>query len=710
MPLEIGFTLNTRYRIQETIAIGGMGAIYRATDDTLGIQVAVKENFFTTTDFSRQFRREATILASLRHPNLPRVTDHFVINEQGQYLVMDFIEGEDLRQIIANQGILPELDVLKIGITISEALAYLHTRNPAIVHRDIKPGNIKVTPTGQVILVDFGLAKVARGEATTTGAQALTPGYAPPEQYGQGTEPRSDLYALGATLYATLTGKIPEDGLSRAMGTVELTPIRKHNPIISEQTARVIEKAMAVRPDERYPSAESFTAALQGTLALTQSLHRTASPAATTPDERTMPRSAQAEGSAASTGSRSDEPTYSTPPYAVNSALPHSHPIENGQSKPATRRLSALPMILGITGIVFLTGLIMVAVNLLSGRAAFLPQQATATTTPDVPTLTQPAATAAPSLTPSAIPTLASPSDTPEPTATATEAPPTSTATPAATPAGGGSGQIAFASHRSGVPQVWVMNAEGQNLRQLTNMGDGACQPAWSPDGLKLVFVSPCAGFEESYAGASLFIIQADGTGLLPLVSLPGGDYQPDWSPDGSQIVFTSLRDGRPHIFLYALPDNTVTRLSPMSNYEQYPNWSPDGTRIAYQTTRGGGQPKIWMMAADGSSAKEFSTLSGGNAYSPEWSPLGDILVYTQAANQRWLIARQVDNPAAGEFKVTDRIRQIFDPNFSPDGWWLSFSTTVDDNTDIYRIQRNGGDLTRLTDDPGVDFHPAWQP
>jgi eukaryotic-like serine/threonine-protein kinase len=291
MPLEVGLVLSNRYRIEETIAVGGMGAIYRASDDTLGIQVAVKENFYTSSEFSRQFRLEATILASLRHPNLPRVTDHFVIPEQGQYLVMDFIEGEDLRQLITRQGTLPEAEVLRIGITISEALAYLHSRNPAIVHRDIKPGNIKVTPAGQVYLVDFGLAKVARGEATTTGAQALTPGYAPPEQYGQGTEPRSDLYALGATLYATLTGKIPEDGLSRAMGTVELTPIRKHNPLISEQAARVIEKAMGVRPEERYPDAESLNQALQQVLSALQDASNVEKAHSTSPSQPTIRKS-----------------------------------------------------------------------------------------------------------------------------------------------------------------------------------------------------------------------------------------------------------------------------------------------------------------------------------------------------------------------------------------------------------------------------------
>jgi serine/threonine protein kinase len=181
MTLELRSLLHNRYRIEQIIAQGGMGAIYRATDESLGVDVAVKENLFTTEESTRQFRREATILAGLRQSNLPRVTDHFVVPDQGQYLVMDYVEGEDLRQTISRDGKLPETDVVFIGSVICDALSYLHSRPSPIIHRDIKPGNIKVTPTKQIYLVDFGLAKESQaGQATTIGAQALTPGYAPP--------------------------------------------------------------------------------------------------------------------------------------------------------------------------------------------------------------------------------------------------------------------------------------------------------------------------------------------------------------------------------------------------------------------------------------------------------------------------------------------------------------------------------------------------
>ena len=264
MILERGTFLNNRYKIVEILGQGGMGSVYRAVDENLGVEVAVKDNLFTTEEYARQFRREAVILANLRHSNLPRVTDHFVIEGQGQYLVMDYIEGEDLRQRMERVGVLPEEEVITIGAAVCDALAYLGSRQPPIIHRDIKPGNVKITPQGHIFLVDFGLAKTMRGsQATTTGARAMTPGYSPPEQYGTArTDQRSDIFSLGATLYAALTGATPEDALARAMDQADLTPIRKHNPRISRRLAAAIENALEVRPDDRYQTAEEYKQAL----------------------------------------------------------------------------------------------------------------------------------------------------------------------------------------------------------------------------------------------------------------------------------------------------------------------------------------------------------------------------------------------------------------------------------------------------------------
>src|SRR5690349_10587991 len=274
MILERDTLLHKRYRIRDNLGQGGMGSVYRAVDENLGLEVAVKENLFTTEEYARQFRLEAVILANLRHPNLPRVSDHFVVAGEGQYLIMDFIDGEDLRQRMERIGVLPEDEVVQVGAAMCDALYYLHTRKPPVLHRDLKPGNVKVSPDGHIFLVDFGLAKIIQGnQATTTGARAMTPGYSPPEQYGTArTDARTDVYSLGATLYAALTGVIPEDGLARAMDNAQLTPLRKRNPEITRRLAAAIEKAMEIDPGDRYQSAEAFKIELLNAKSKTQQL------------------------------------------------------------------------------------------------------------------------------------------------------------------------------------------------------------------------------------------------------------------------------------------------------------------------------------------------------------------------------------------------------------------------------------------------------
>jgi len=197
--------------IQDYCRIGARGV--RGGVSRLGYEseppVRVKENLDTSTEAQRQFLREAMVLANLSHPNLPRVTDHFVIPNQGQYLVMDFVEGQDLASLQQRQPALSLEHVIDWISQVAEALIYLHGRQPPVLHRDIKPANIRLTPDGKAMLVDFGLVKMYDPNLKTTmGARALTPGYAPPEQYGRGrTDARSDIYALGATLYKLLSGQ-----------------------------------------------------------------------------------------------------------------------------------------------------------------------------------------------------------------------------------------------------------------------------------------------------------------------------------------------------------------------------------------------------------------------------------------------------------------------------------------------------------------------
>ncbi len=260
MPLAIGAVLENRYRIDALLGEGGMGAVYRARHLRIQQDVAIKENRMASPASARQFEREAVVMAGLRHPNLPRVIDHFVLADGAQYLVMDYIEGHDLSQILAHSGPLDEARAVAWIERICDALAYLHSQQPPVIHRDIKPSNIKITPRGEVYLVDFGIAKVGGARArTSTGALGVTDGFSPLEQYGSGgTDARSDIYALGATLYALLTGQNPPDSVEIASGGATLTPPADLAPGLSVGVASALEAALRTKPTDRPQTVAAF--------------------------------------------------------------------------------------------------------------------------------------------------------------------------------------------------------------------------------------------------------------------------------------------------------------------------------------------------------------------------------------------------------------------------------------------------------------------
>jgi serine/threonine protein kinase len=267
MTLTQGQIIQSRYRVVSLLGQGGFGAVYRAWDINLNQPVAIKENLDTSPEAQRQFQHEALILANLSHPNLPRVTDHFLIPGLGQYLVMDFVEGEDLQAMLNRTGrALPEAQVLAWIDQICGALAHLHEQEPPVIHRDIKPANIKITPKGKAVLVDFGIAKVFDPVLkTTVGARAVTPGYSPPEQYGQGqTDQRSDVYSLGATLYTLLTGQEPPESVNRVANNIPLIPPRQLVPLISLNVEAAILHACEVSTTRRFQTMAELRQALAG--------------------------------------------------------------------------------------------------------------------------------------------------------------------------------------------------------------------------------------------------------------------------------------------------------------------------------------------------------------------------------------------------------------------------------------------------------------
>jgi serine/threonine-protein kinase len=282
-----GTILHERYRIDRVIGQGGYGFIYLAEDLRLsGRYCAVKEVSYDPSlppellqESREQFQREANVLARLDHPNLPKVSDYFSIEDR-DYLVMDYVPGDDLRTLVskaAQKGEnLEEEEVLDWARQIGDALEYLHNQEPPIVHRDIKPSNLKLTPNGRVKLVDFGLVKLlAPGEVTITILQGQgTAIYTPLEQYGGDslhTDRRADIYAFGATLYHLLTNQPPVNVRDRFLDPHSLPNPRTINPAISTRVADAILWAMALHPDDRPADVSQFIKALTGET--TASLH-----------------------------------------------------------------------------------------------------------------------------------------------------------------------------------------------------------------------------------------------------------------------------------------------------------------------------------------------------------------------------------------------------------------------------------------------------
>ena len=266
--LQIGSILRDRYEIIDLVGQGGMGAVYKADDMRLrGRICAVKEVLpellsapGAEEQAHDQFYREASVLARLDHPNLPKVSDFFQ-QDGREYLVMDFVPGQDLRQLIEEarrrENFLPEENVLAWAAQLCDALTYLHTQDSPVLHRDIKPSNIKLTPRGIVKLVDFGLVKLLQADdsRTVTVVQGRgTVAYTPLAQYGGATghtDVRSDIYSLGATLYHLLTGQPPADAKQRFLKPGSLIPPRDINPRISERTEKAILASIAQHPDDR---------------------------------------------------------------------------------------------------------------------------------------------------------------------------------------------------------------------------------------------------------------------------------------------------------------------------------------------------------------------------------------------------------------------------------------------------------------------------
>ncbi len=706
MNLQPDTILDERYRIIEKLGQGGMGAVYLAWDQRLEIRVAVKVNFNPAPQGRGQFLKKAQLLAALHHPNLPRVTDYFII-ENEQFLVMDYIPGDDLGLYLAREGAQKLEHVLFWASQLCHALHYMHHQVPPVTHRDIKPANIKLTPEGNVILVDFGIAKADQIQAqTSTGASGYTPGYAPPEQYGGArTGPFSDQFSLAATLYALLSGEKPADSIQRVLGKEELIPLHALNPRIPLNISDAILKALSLRSEQRFESVLNFHQALEN------------------PGFRLKDQDRQAI--AAPISYKISEPSR------LSDSPGQKKPDVDTKRKRRSRKL-ILGLLLGLGGVCILAAILMASLFPKSPIASLFGANTRQTEIINLQK-TQEMLFIEASLAPQAL------AQSPVPFTETSESPtvvtPTTTLEPTTTETldmVGGSGRIVFASDRGtdGYIQIWEMRVfqDAQDeirpdaWTQLTFDGGDKDQPVWSPDGNRIAYVSPGGGIN----GLDIWVMNADGSNPVNITNYQGDEFDPEWAPDGSRIAFTHyVRDsnGAP---IYALtwikPDGSDRQRLSTDFVEYDPTFSPDMQWMLYVISANSHDFLYFRSAKDGfQKPRGFDprTIFGefGEVSDPSWAPVGKQIAYTRhdGATQNIVLVTYESMQDLGIFlpqaQVLTMNNSETDAAWSPDGGWLAFASSRDGgDLEIYLMPTTGEPQINLSARQGVDKSPNWFP
>ncbi len=647
--------LGSRYRVVSVLGCGAMGAVYLAEDQRLvGRRCAIKENRPNPNDspevqarMREQFISEASVLARLDHAGLPKVSDYFIENNR-EYLVMDYVEGEDLNSMLQRaQQPLPEEAVLNWTDQVLDALIYLHGHRPMpIIHRDIKPANIRLNLQGKVKLVDFGLVKLYDASKPETKLELRglgTPAYAPLEQFASSedhTDARSDIYALGATLYHLLTNIYPPDVHQRLLNPEILPAPRELNPELSPNTERVILKAMEIHPRGRYQSATEMREAL------------TSAPSI--------------------------------------------------EAKAAPTRSALSPWLFGFGGLAVVAIILAVAWWLLLGRSAAVelpptsPQSAAALEPTPTELILQ-ALSDAPTSTPT--PVVEAPvsvvetpvEETPETPVTDTPAP-TSTPTPEITETPTASqSQNTFGSSLVGTIAYPVFNGTDYDLYFGQADGSGtrlfrrhASQPAFSPDGSRIAFHS----------------WRLDGWGLLhtdlsgeneKLVARFVEDQLPTWTIGGSDIIFLSRREGDRKSRLLKVGSYQIGSDGIVLGEGEYPTVGLNGQLVF----KGWGQSGSGLRLATTSLGNIQPVTDLDEDTAPALSPDGRKIAFMSRRDGNWEI--YVVNIDGSEVqRLTDNPAEDGLPTWSPDGKLLAFVSSRDEGWGVWAISANGGSPRRL--------------
>jgi len=734
-----------RYVILARVGMGGMGAVYRAADTRLGNKaVAIKEmsdaaipNPQHKQQAIAAFQQEAQMLAHLDHPNLPKVTDFFTENGK-HYIVMEFVEGETLESTLQRQRV-GEAQVRLWAAQLLDVLGYLHRQNPPVIFRDLKPANVLLTPTGQLKLIDFGIARVFKAGKPGDTLVMGTRGYAAPEQHGIGqTDARSDIYSLGVVLHQALTGYDP------SLTPFVLPPVHQFNPSVSPQMEQAIAKAIQTDRLQRFQSVDQFRAALAvGVTAPGGPIVKTA-PAGGQVGKLAVVVAGAAVllllaflGGRALFGSDPATPTPPSAPVAVVEVTSSAEP----EASSGTRGGEVAPV--GIST----DTLVLVPID--------TPEPALTDTPTDIPL-------PGPTDTPSPTPTI---SPTPQPMVRADgvvnvrSGPSTQYPIIGQVAAGtewfvqgrnpegdwlqiccvqGQSGWIAsrlvtntgpfgvpvitdvppppttgvviFGSDRNGYAHVFTVDANGQGLRAITSGAEYHWNPIFSPDGSQIAYVSKTGGNTE------IFVTNRTGANRRAISNHAAADDHPAWFPGNRELAFASQRDGPWQIYRMNADGSNVRRLTWSGGDDRFVDVSPDGSRIAYVALAGANPTiQVMVMNADGSNSRSVLTYQsskqrddvGRYVFRPDWSPDGRYLAFGADDNNDSLISTLIIDVATGD------VRRLLEdgngPAWSPDGQRLTYKPAGEPQI-LFISDASGQTLSQLTDSSSNAWSPDWVP
>jgi hypothetical protein len=598
-----------RYQLGRLLGSGGFGAVYLAEDLRLQRPVAIK--ICSTrrlpreeaAEAARLFEQEALTLAHLRHPGLTAVWDYFSEGDD-YYLVMEYVPGETLRELLARSGgCLPVPLAIDYASQLCSVLRYLHTRPNPIVFRDLKPGNIMVTPGGDLKLIDFGIARLFSPDKISDTAQFGTPGYAPPEQYGSQTEPRSDIYSLGAVTHQMLTGHNP------ARSPFALPPARVINPALSPELESALLRALAPRPDDRFATADEFCAALR----------RGAGPTAVGPTVplRAMPMLSPAPGA------RRAEPARRQVWTPGPRALP-ARPQQGGGF-----RVVVLLLLLGLLaasiagGAWLLRDEVRSMVDLL--RPIAPAASATGLSMEGVVAYVGPGPSGGTDLFTRIGTTVTRLTNYPEGIAAAL---------PAVAP---DRTRIAYSEYTGTGESLWVMNRDGSDRRRLLPQYLVARAPGWSPDSQRLAVEVAKPGQDDR----DIVVVDiTSGEIVDTLAGSPAWEGGPAWAPDGRRLVYHRRSADMPCMLIYLLDVDagilTQATTPPAEGTcnggsgDYWPVWSPDGQRIAFGRKFGDPEHVAILDVASGR-LEEWATGTAPAGH-PRWSPNGRYLLFEEDA------------------------------------------------------------------------------